>query len=77
MRSLEQSEGYKCLGILQSHDIKNKEMKQMTKEEYCRRVRKVLNAGLNGNNTIESINSLAVATVRYSAAMVNWTKGDL
>ena len=51
-------------------------MKQMTKKEYFRRVRKVLKASLNGKNTIESINSWAVATVRYSAGIVNWTKED-
>ena len=57
IRSLEQSEEYKYLGILQSDDTKNKEMKQTTKKEYFRRVRKVLKASLNGKNTIESINS--------------------
>ena len=36
IRSLEQSEGYKYLGILQSDDIKNKDMKQMTNKEYFR-----------------------------------------
>ena len=64
LRSMEQSEGYKYLGILQSDDIKNKDMKRKTKNEYFRRVRKVLKASLNGKNTIESINSWAVATVR-------------
>ena len=47
IRSLEKSEGYKYLGTLQSDDIKNKDMKQMTKNEYFRRVRKVLKASLN------------------------------
>ena len=77
IRSLEQSEEYKYLGILQSDDTKNKEMKQTTKKECFRRVRKVLKASLNGKNTIESINSWAVATVRYSAGIVSWTKEDL
>ena len=63
IRSLEQSEEYRYLGILQSDDNKNKEMKQMTKREYSSRVRKVLKACHNGTNTIESINSWAVATV--------------
>ena len=76
IRSLEQSEEYKYLGILQIDDTKNKEMKQMTKKEYFRRVRKVLKASLNGKNTIEAINSWAVATVRYSAGIVSWTKED-
>ena len=48
----------------------------MTKKENFRRVRKVLKASLNGKNTIESINSWAFATVRYSAGIVNWTKED-
>ena len=60
IRSLEQSEGYKYLGILQSDDIKNKEKKQMTQKEHFRRVRKVLKASINGSNTIESINSWAM-----------------
>ena len=32
---------------------------------------------LTGKNTIESINSWAVVTVRYNAGIVNWTKEDL
>ena len=77
IRSLEQSERYKYIGIHQSDDIKNKEIKQMTKKEYFRRLRKVLKASLNGKNTIESINSSAVATVRWSAIPRRNCKLDL
>ena len=56
IRSLEQSEGYKYLGILQSDDINNKEMKQIAKKEYFRKVRKLLKASRNEKNTIEAMN---------------------
>ena len=52
IRSLDDQEGYKYLGILQFDDIKHKEMKEKLKKEYARRVRKILKSHLNSGNVI-------------------------
>ena len=57
IRSLDDQEGYKYLGILQFDDIKHKEVKEKLKKEYVRRVRKILKSHLNGGNVIQAINA--------------------
>ena len=77
IKSLEEGEGYKYLGILEAENIKNKEMKEKTKKEYFRRVRRILKSKLNAGNIITAINSRAVSMIRYGAGIINWTKEEL
>ena len=41
------------------------------------RVRKILQSRLNGGNTIQAINTWAVAIMRYGAGILNWTINEL
>ena len=50
MRSLEENEDYKYLGIVQADQIKQEEMKEKAGSEDKRRVRKLLETKLNGQN---------------------------
>ena len=50
IRSLEYAENYKYLGALPANDVKRSEMKQVIGKEYKRRLRKILETKLNGNN---------------------------
>ena len=50
IRSLDDQEGYKYLGILQFDAIKHKEVKEKLKKEYARRVKKILKSRLNAGN---------------------------
>ena len=77
IKAIGEEDSYKYLGVLESDDIKNEEMKGVITTEYFRRVRKILQSKLNGGNTITAINSRAVAVVRYSAGIVKWTKEEL
>ncbi len=77
IKSLGEEDSYKYLGVLESDDIKNEEMKKNIRAEYFRRIRKILNSKLNGGNIITAINSRAVAVVRYSAGIVKWTKEEM
>ena len=52
-------------------------MKDITKTEYTRRVKKVLQSALDGKNCIQAINTWAVPVVRYEAGIVNWTSMEL
>ena len=42
IRSLQESDGYKYLGVLQNDEVKEKEMKEIVTKEYKRRVRRCL-----------------------------------
>ena len=50
IRSLQENDGYKYLGVLQNDEVMEKEMKEVVTKEYKRRVRKVLETKLNGGN---------------------------
>ena len=51
-------------------------MKENITKEYKRRVRKVLETKLNGENMIKGIKIWAVSLIRYSAAFLDWTKEE-
>ena len=51
-------------------------MKDKIQKEYHKRVRQLTSSKLNGGNTIRAINSWAVSLVRYSAAILKWTKDE-
>lgn len=59
IRSLDDQEWYKYLGILQDK----------LKKEYSRRVRKILKSNLNNGNVIQAANVRAVSIKRYSAGI--------
>ena len=68
---------YKYLGILESDNIKNQEMKTAIRKEYFSRVKAILKSKLNSGNTVKAVNTWAVPVVRYSGGIVDWTKEDL
>ena len=74
IKSLEEDEGYKYLGVLESDKVKSLEMKSILKAEYFRRTRKILKSSLNAGNIIQAINSRAASAIRYGAGIVEWTK---
>ena len=77
MRSLKENEGYKYLGIPQADQIKQKEIKDKVGNECKRRVRKILETKLNGQNVIDAINTWATSLLRYSAVFLGWTKEEI
>ena len=76
IKSLEEVEGYKYLGILECDILKSSEMKEQLRNEYFRRIRKILKSKLNAGNTIKAINLRAVSIVRYGAGIIDWTKEE-
>lgn len=68
---------YKYLGVLEADKIKMDEMKQKVRTDYCRRVRKILESSLNGGNSVKALNTWAVAAVRYTAGILDWTVDEL
>ena len=76
MKDLGQDD-YKYLGVLEANEIKMKEMKEKVRKEYIRRIKLLLESKLNGGNIIKAMNTWAVAVLRYSGGILDWTKEEL
>ena len=66
IRTLEEKETYKYLGILEADTIKQVQMKDTIRKEYLRRTRRLLEIKLSSRHLIKGINTWAVPLVRYS-----------
>ena len=77
IKSLQEGETYKNLGILEADKFLEEKMKSNVSKEYIRRLRKFLKSKLNGGNLVRGINTWAVSLLRYSAAFVSWRKSEL
>ena len=69
--------GYKYLGVLEGACIKTKEMKELVRKEYLRRVRLVARSRLYAGNLITAVNVWAVSVVRYTAGVLDWNAREL
>ena len=77
IKSLQEGESYKYLGILETDKFLEEKMKLNVSKEYIRRLRKVLKPKLNGGNLVNGVvNTWAVSLLRYSAAFVSWRKSE-
>ena len=77
MKSLQEGESSKYLGILEIDKFLEEKMKLNVSKEFIRRIRKVLRSKLNGGNLVRGVNTWAVSLLRYSAAFVSWRKSEL
>ena len=77
IRTLEENENYKYLGILEADTIKQVQMEDTIRKEYLRRTRKLLETKLSSRNIIKGINTWAVPRVRYSGPFLKWTRDEL
>ena len=76
IKSLQEGESYKYLGILKADKFLEEKMKLNVSKEYYR-LRNVLKSKLNGGNLVRGVNTWAVSLIRYSAAFVSWRKSEL
>ena len=77
VKSLQEGESYKYLGILEADKSLEEKMKLNVSSKYIRSIRKVLHSKLNGGNLVLGINTCAVSLLRYSATFVSWKKSEL
>ena len=71
IKSLQEGESYKYLGILEADKFLEQRMKLNVLKEYIRRLRKVLKSKPNGENLVRGVNTWVVSPLRYSAAFVS------
>ena len=77
IKSLQEGESCKYLGILEADKFLEEKMKLNISKEYIRRLRKVLKSKLNSGNLVGEVNTLAASLLKYSEAFVNWRKSEL
>ena len=77
IKSLQESESYKYLGILETDKFLEEKVKLNVSKEYIRMLRKALKPKLNGGNLVCGVNTWAVSLLRYSAAFTSWIKSEL
>ena len=77
IKSLQEGESYKYLGILEADKFLEEKMMLNVSKENIRSIRKVLKSKLNGGNLVFGINSWAVSSLRCSAAFGSWRKSEL
>ena len=65
--------GYKYLGVLETDVILHKKMKELTSNEYFRRIKLLLKSALTSKNLIQAMNTWAIPVIRYGAGILNWT----
>ena len=69
IRTLEENEIYKYLGILEADTIKQVEMKDKIQKEYLRRTRKLFETKLSRGNLIKGMNTCAVPLIQGSSSL--------
>jgi hypothetical protein len=77
IKNMELDENYMYLGIEESKDIDNSQMKHNLVKEYYRHVWQILKTELNSKNTITAINTLAVPVLIYSFRLVKWFRKEI
>ena len=71
IRTLEENETYKYLGILEADTIKQVQMKDMIRKEYLRRTRKLLETNLSSRNLIKWILGLCPSQIFGTLSQVD------
>lgn len=63
---------YRCLGIQQSYEIRQKNIKGKDEKELVRSVSKIMKFQLNARNKVLAINIWGMPIIRYIAGIMEW-----
>ena len=77
VQDLAQEKNYKYLGVEEGGGISHSKMKEKIRNEFCKRVRKVLKTELNSKNKLMAINCLAVPVVTYGFNVIDWNMNEI
>ena len=77
IKSLQDGESYKYLGIFEADKFLEEKMKLNISKEYIIWIRKVVKSKLNGGSLVRGVKTWAISLLRYSAAFVSWRKSKL
>ena len=74
IKLLQESESYNYLGIFEVDRFLGEEMKLKVSKGYFRRLKKVSDSKLNGENLVQGVNTWAVSLQQHSAAFISCRK---
>jgi hypothetical protein len=77
IEAMKENDVYRCLGHVQSKQIKHAQMKQRPCEEYPNRTKIILKAKLKGKIRIKIVNTYATPVITFVFGIVKWTPTDL
>ena len=77
IKSLQEGESYRYLGILEAERFLGEEMELKVSKKYFRRLKKVLKTKLNGGNLAQGVNTWVVSLLRHSAGFISWRNCEL
>ena len=69
IKSSQEGESYKYLGILEADKFSEEKMKLKVLKEYIRRLRKVLKSKLNGGNLVRGLNTWAISLTKIFSSI--------
>jgi len=77
IRTMEDAEFYRYLGIIESSQIPHDKIKDKLKKEFKQRTLAILACELNARNLTKAVNTFAVPVIIYSLGVVNWRPVEL
>ena len=77
IKELDHSKIYIYLGVTERDKVFNKDLKKEIKEEYFKRLKKVMKSKLNSLNIISAINTFAISSVTYGFQILDWSITEL
>ncbi|KAL1455720.1 hypothetical protein WDU94_009793 [Cyamophila willieti] len=77
IKSLDENEQYKYLGLKQQLSINDSELKKEYETSFLKRLHMILNTELNAKNKIRAINSWVIPLLSYTFGIISWSKTDI
>lgn len=77
IQSMEKTDNYKYLGVLQATGIEHKKIKDTLINKYKNRLRQILRTNLKAKHITTAINTYAIPVISYSFGLLKWTNTDL
>ncbi|KAL1455889.1 hypothetical protein WDU94_000654 [Cyamophila willieti] len=77
IKSLDENEQYKYLGLKQQLSINDSELKKEYETSFLKRLHMILNTELNAKNKIRAINSWVIPLLSYTYGILKWSQTDL
>ena len=77
IKELDNSKTYVYLGISERDKIFKKNLKEELKNEYFKRLKKIISSKLNSINMISAVNTFAIPAITYGFQILDWSITEL
>ena len=77
IRTLQEDETYKYLGIEETNQIDHAKMRKMHKDSYIKALKMILKTKLSAKNKILAINMMIIPKIQYSFGIIEWPQHQI